>query len=233
MNITTTPPQEQFWKYLDDQYYILQCIKRGIGISSRDPDYLAAHYAENAAEHELSPNPFFSERYYRFKYADVASAITSGQYTSGFDHFDKVGSLTGLSPHWFFDGAWYAERSPDLTPQTLQANGLNDVYGHFLASGLAEKRAGNWFHAAMLKVSGAGTGPTNVTELREILLDPQSLARWLAPLFDAAWFAAKSKLNVCVSPVPPVAVLPTVVMLIFVKFSDSDSVGRSPPLLLE
>ena len=122
---------------------------------------------------------------------NVLSSIQNGQFASGFDHFEKVGCKSGLQPQWFFNSAWYVDRNPDLTPEALQENRLNDPYCHFLPSGLNERRPGNWFHAALNKVGNPEIAPTTVNDLRAWLLDPAALARWLYPLFNSSWFAAK------------------------------------------
>ena len=191
MRMTTRPNSSQYWRYIDEQFYVMQCIKRGIGLLSRKPDYLLDHYLANVTEYELSPNPFFSEPFYLHLYPNVAASVQSGHFKSGFDHYDRVGASAGNSPSWFFHPVWYSQRNSDLSRESLAANELDGVYSHFFASGLSEKRPGNWLMMALWQARQPGGYPTSMDQFRTVLTEPEQLTRWLAPVFDAEWFAAR------------------------------------------
>ncbi|MCP1220664.1 glycosyltransferase [Acetobacter orientalis] len=80
-----------------------------------DPVWYAKHYADYAAEpgswcgplhHYLAnitpenydPNPYFSEKFYRQTYEDVAAAVVSGAFRSCYEHFIKFGQYEFRQP---------------------------------------------------------------------------------------------------------------------------------------
>ncbi|MGH7211428.1 MAG: hypothetical protein ACREF1_08210, partial [Acetobacteraceae bacterium] len=59
-------------------------------------DYAAfAFYAEHAATLRLSPHGLFDEPRYLDRYPDVAAAVASGEFRSGFHHFVSLGWSEG------------------------------------------------------------------------------------------------------------------------------------------
>jgi len=183
------------WLSLDPSYYIRECMLRGIAVASRKPEYLIRHYMDNAGKCVLSPNPLFDESYYRDRYPEIRHDIARGRFHSGFDHFVRVGAQAGLSPAWFFSGAWYAASNVGLDEQSLRVKGIPDSYSEYLTDGLKNDRGGIWLTAQVAyngSVDGlAAKRPLNLEELLATLSDERRLAGWLLPLFDAAWFATK------------------------------------------
>ncbi|VXD12305.1 Hemolysin-type calcium-binding region protein [Planktothrix serta PCC 8927] len=72
----------------------------------------------------------FDENYYLIQYPWVKTAIESGQFTSGLDHFQKIGmgqqKLTEVSR--YFDESYYLANNPDVA---------NGVAGGLIPSGLS------------------------------------------------------------------------------------------------
>ena len=146
--ITTEPSARRPWFFLDTKYYLSQCLRRGVGVSSRAPERLIEHFQTDGGGLALSPNALFDEEYYRSRYPEVRVAVERNRFRSGFDHFQRIGAQEGFSPTWFFDGHRYLRNYPELDDQALNFLGYPDRYSHFLGKGIGEERSGNWLTPA-------------------------------------------------------------------------------------
>jgi GT2 family glycosyltransferase len=110
------------------------------------PDFqdVLGSYLDHGQPAGHSPTPYFDEAWYRVAYPAVAASIADGKVESGFDHYCRVGFRKN-SPHWLFDERYYRARYPDLTDETLAANGLANGYAHYLRVGDREGRSGSPF----------------------------------------------------------------------------------------
>ena len=81
----------------------------------------------------------FDEDHYLRTYPDVAKAVGSGQFTSGWSHFRTVGYLEGRLPiKVAIDADWYFKTYPDVAAASLK-NPVNAEW-HFLTHGYREGR---------------------------------------------------------------------------------------------
>ena len=83
----------------------------------------------------------FDENYYLLKYPWVKNAIEAGKFTSGLDHFQKVGmqqqGLTEISR--YFDESYYLANNPDVA-NAVQSGNFPSGLAHFIQSGYEEGR---------------------------------------------------------------------------------------------
>ncbi|MDE1897248.1 MAG: glycosyl transferase family 2, partial [Rhodospirillales bacterium] len=80
------------------------------------------YYLQVGAKQGHSPSALFDEVYYLARNPDVAELVREGHYASGFDHYCQHG-WRGVSPHWLFDDALYAELYDDMTLENLELHG--------------------------------------------------------------------------------------------------------------
>ena len=127
-----------------------------------------------------SPNRFFDEPFYRSRYPEVEASIAAGHFRSGFDHYRQVG-LHLCAPHWLFDVEFYANGSPDITPEALAAGGFENAYDHYLRIGCTEGRLA---HPLFDPARFGAPFPSYLAALDERRPElPTSL------YFDLAWYA--------------------------------------------
>ena len=81
---------------IDHEYFRLKLLAAGINPTMPD---LIDFYKCNAAARALSPNPWFDEIFYQSKNPDVLSAVQTGAFLSGFDHFIHHGIREGRVPN--------------------------------------------------------------------------------------------------------------------------------------
>lgn len=105
------------------------------------------YYLQVGARLGHSPSPLFDEAYYLASNPDVAALVRAGQYASGFDHYCQHG-WRGVSPHWLFDDALYAELYDDMSLENLELHGCCGRYDHYLRSGQREARVGHYLFDA-------------------------------------------------------------------------------------
>ncbi len=86
----------------------------------------------------LDAKSLFSESYYQAEYPEVASAVASGAFSSGFDHFMKYGRFEGRNPSAMFDTGFYLAKYDDVN--ALVQKGSTTAIDQFIQSGQKEKR---------------------------------------------------------------------------------------------
>ena len=95
--------------------------------------------------------PLFSENYYLANNSDVKTAVASGAYASGWEHWVAKGIKAGYSPSQYFNEATYLSNNADVKALVKGQAGINPTAApyfnsgleHFLLYGLSEAIAGN------------------------------------------------------------------------------------------
>jgi hypothetical protein len=87
----------------------------------------------------MSPTPFFDERFYLSHNADVAAAVASGAFASGYQHFVQYGQVTGRDPSAAYNEKRYLAFNPDVAA-AVRAGGFKSGWDHLMKSGIKEKR---------------------------------------------------------------------------------------------
>lgn len=88
----------------------------------------------------LSLGQLYDEGYYLAQNADVAAAVASGAFSTGYEHFVQNGLLEGRDPSILFDGQDYLAANSDVAAAVSQgffSSGLQ----HFLLAGHLEARS--------------------------------------------------------------------------------------------
>ncbi|AFY65719.1 WD40 repeat domain-containing protein [Geitlerinema sp. PCC 7407] len=83
---------------------------------------------------------FFNEAYYLAQNPDVQSAVSSGAFQSGYQHFLAFGVREGRNPSAGFDAAYYLLRNPDVA-QAVQMGSFEGPFAHFALFGVEEGRS--------------------------------------------------------------------------------------------
>jgi hypothetical protein len=86
-------------------------------------------------------NSLFNEEYYLSQNPDVAAAVASGQFASGYDHYIEYGQFEGRSPSPFWNEADYLAANPDVAA-AVQAGTISSGFMHFYLYGQYENRQG-------------------------------------------------------------------------------------------
>ncbi len=179
------------WYYFDPDFYLTQCIERGVSPPLGTAEEYLRHFADRGSALGLSPNPLFDEDYYRRKYPNVAREIEMGLWISGFHHFAAIGANETYSPIWFFDGLFYKIMHEDLTPQNLKFGGFGDLYAHYLLVGIKERRAGHWTIQVLKDIASNFSFPTDANALSSMLCDGTNHPEIFKPVFDLTWMKEK------------------------------------------
>jgi hypothetical protein len=82
----------------------------------------------------LDAKSLFSESYYQAEYPAVASAVASGAFSSGFDHFNKFGKFEGRDPGPFYDDSYYLSQYPGVA-QAVRTGAMSSGFDHFILYG--------------------------------------------------------------------------------------------------
>jgi GT2 family glycosyltransferase len=131
-------PIKPAWALFDADWYSKKYHHRlPAGLSPQD---LLAFYLQSGCRAGHSPSALFDEQFYLSSNPDVAILVEAGHYRSGFDHFCQYGHR-GLSPHWLFDDAYYADLHEDMTLENLDAHLFHGRYDHYLKDGQREHRS--------------------------------------------------------------------------------------------
>lgn len=89
----------------------------------------------------LTSTELFDERYYLSTNPDVATAVSSGFFSSGFTHFNEFGQFERRNPSAYFDTNFYLQQNQDV------ANAVNarqtTAFAHFINNGQFERRNPN------------------------------------------------------------------------------------------
>jgi hypothetical protein len=89
----------------------------------------------------VSQNSLFDEHYYLETNPDVAAAVASGRFATGYDHFIKYGQFEGRSPSPYWDEAYYLQKNPDVAA-AVAAGTVSSGFMQFYLFGQRENRPG-------------------------------------------------------------------------------------------
>jgi hypothetical protein len=126
------------WAVFDMAWY-LGTYPEARAACGEAPEAALDYYLDAGCRLGHSPSPLFDEAFYLAANPDIAALIEAGQYESGFDHFCRHGHR-GLSPHWLFDDALYANLYEDMALENLDRFHCYGRYDHYLKSGQRETR---------------------------------------------------------------------------------------------
>ncbi|MDE1907229.1 MAG: glycosyl transferase family 2, partial [Rhodospirillales bacterium] len=110
-------PIKPAWAVFDQGWYLHHYPE-----AQAAPEPALEYYLRVGAKQGHSPSALFDEVYYLARNPDVAELVRTGHYASGFDHYCQHG-WRGVSPHWLFDDALYAELYDDMTLENLELHG--------------------------------------------------------------------------------------------------------------
>ena len=187
-------PVKPAWGVFDTGWYLHRYADARAVCADKPPEAALDYYLRIGARLGHSPNPVFDELYYLARNPDIAELVREGRYASGFDHFCQHGHR-GVSPHWLFDDALYADLYEDMTLEILDAHGCYGRYDHYLRSGQRERRMGHFLFDGMFyreRAIEAGAQPDEID-------GPGPYVHFLATLdggdelapsvyFDPAWY---------------------------------------------
>ena len=111
-----------------------------------------AYHSTNGYKVGNSPNPYFDEKWYLTKYYDVKELIKKGKYTSGFDHYCKIG-FKDHSPHWLFSETFYKKHNPEINDLIGEGKPYINGYDHYLRVGDRSCLKGSFFFNPCLYLS--------------------------------------------------------------------------------
>ncbi len=140
-------PIKPAWAIFDRGWYLHHYADARALCADKEPEAALTYYLQVGARLGHSPSALFDEPYYLERNPDVAALVRAGQYGSGFDHYCQHG-WRGVSPHWLFDDALYAELYDDMTLENLELHGCFGRYDHYLKSGQRERRIGQYLFDA-------------------------------------------------------------------------------------
>lgn len=88
-----------------------------------------------------SPNTpsWWDEAYYLANNADVAQAIQSGIFTSGYQHFEQFGAAEQRNPNAYFNAEEYLAANKDVAAAVAQGI-FKSAFEHYVMFGAAENR---------------------------------------------------------------------------------------------
>ncbi|MEY3867285.1 MAG: PPC domain-containing protein [Microcoleaceae cyanobacterium] len=86
----------------------------------------------------LTLNTIFDNTYYLQNNPDVATLVATGTYSSGFEHFQKVGKYEGRDPNAIFNTAYYLSTNTDVASAVNQNK--TTAIDHFILHGQYEGR---------------------------------------------------------------------------------------------
>ncbi|MGP8027225.1 MAG: hypothetical protein ACLPJJ_11000 [Acidocella sp.] len=141
-------PVKPAWGVFDTGWYLHHYADARAVCADKPAEAALDYYLRIGVRLGHSPNPVFDELYYLARNPDIAELVREGAYASGFDHYCQHGHR-GVSPHWLFDDALYADLYEDMTLEILDAHGCYGRYDHYLRSGQRERRMGHFLFDGM------------------------------------------------------------------------------------
>ncbi|MDR3505395.1 MAG: glycosyltransferase [Acidocella sp.] len=141
-------PVKPAWAVFDTGWYLHHHEDARAVCAGKPAETALDYYLRIGTRLGHSPSPVFDELYYLEANPDIAELVRQGAYASGFDHFCQHGHR-GVSPHWLFDDALYADLYEDMTLEILDAHGCYGRYDHYLRSGQRERRMGHFLFDGM------------------------------------------------------------------------------------
>ncbi len=146
------------WAVFDRGWYLRRHADARVLCQDKPPQAALLYYLRVGARLGHSPSPLFDEGFYLARNPDIAVLVRGGSYQSGFDHYCQHGHR-GVSPHWLFDDALYADLYEDMTLENLDQHGCYGRYDHYLRSGQRERRMGHFlFDAQYYRAGGIDAG---------------------------------------------------------------------------
>ncbi|MFT9387248.1 glycosyltransferase [Acetobacter sp.] len=187
--------QKHDWAVFDPEWYgahyadVLHCL----GVT--DPAAYADFYSTHGVALRHSPNPYFDESWYLNRYPAVARAVVEGGFTSGFDHYCRMGFATH-NPHWLYDEAFYLASlhragGEAFQPARLGEDGFRNGYDHYMRVGDAQFLSGSWFFDPMAYMAGAGVAAPGGTPYDQAIRagpTPDTAEPRLSWYFDPDWY---------------------------------------------
>lgn len=82
----------------------------------------------------LETSSFFSESFYLSENPDVVTAINSGFFANGLQHFNSFGRFEGRDPSQLFDTNFYLQQNPDVV-ELINSGVFQSAFEHFNAVG--------------------------------------------------------------------------------------------------
>jgi O-antigen biosynthesis protein len=131
------------WAAFDELWCLRRYADARALCAGKPPGAALLYYLRIGARLGHSPSALFDEQFYLARNPDIAELVRAGNYQSGFDHFCQHGHR-GVSPHWLFDDALYADLYEDMTLENLDAHRCYGRYDHYLKSGQRERRMGQF-----------------------------------------------------------------------------------------
>lgn len=155
-------PTKPAWAVFERGWYLHHYADARAFCADKAPEATLDYYLRVGARQGHSPSAIFDEPYYLARNPDVAELVRAGHYASGFDHYCQHG-WRGVSPHWLFDDALYAELYDDMTLENLELHGCYGRYDHYLKSGQRERRTGQYlfdapYYRALALAAGVSEG---------------------------------------------------------------------------
>ncbi len=86
----------------------------------------------------LDASTLFDENFYLAQNPDVASAVASGQFKNGLEHFNIYGIVEERNPSAYFDSSYYLLQNPDVAAAVRNFD--TTAFDHFLEFGQFEGR---------------------------------------------------------------------------------------------
>jgi glycosyltransferase involved in cell wall biosynthesis len=181
-------PDGPDWRVFDADWYRDQHREE---LAGADGQAALAHYQSAAKQSAVSPNPYFSEAWYRTTFPDVAALIKDDKISSGFAHYQAEG-FYARSPHWLFSEGFYRTTYRELTNAFLADGGFLNGYDHFLRQGDRALWQGSLFFDPRLYlrhfVPENGAGPFAYFARQGFANKAHHRLSWY---FDDAWYAAQ------------------------------------------
>jgi len=88
---------------------------------------------------DLNASSLFDESFYLAQNPDIAEAVASGAFGSGFEHFQLFGQAEDRDPSLLFNNKLYLAQNPDVE-QAVAAGAFQSGFEHFLLFGQHERR---------------------------------------------------------------------------------------------
>ena len=91
----------------------------------------------------------FDEAFYLAHYTDIARAVQSRQFASGFDHFMAFGQYEDRNMNALYDADYYRQANADVAAAVDQGGMFQSVTQHYMLYGAIEARTpSSWFDSA-------------------------------------------------------------------------------------
>jgi O-antigen biosynthesis protein len=146
------------WGVFDAPWYLHHYADARAMCAGKGAAAALLYYVRVGARLGHSPSPLFDEVFYLGRNPDIAELVREGRYASGFDHYCQHGHR-GVSPHFLFDDALYADLYEDMTLENLELHQCYGRYDHYLKSGQRERRLGHYlFDGAYYRAQALAAG---------------------------------------------------------------------------